>query len=275
MADFPIEDIPITDQLREEEQSCDPCDLLSRPEGLPIEDTPSTSMGNDVWIIHTDGSCSKTGSGIGCVIIPPNMGKIEKSVRLGFHASNNEAEYEAVLYALKSASNLGAKCIQLFTDSKLIASQFGGTYEARDERMAAYLELIHLAARAFDKISISQRPRNDIRHADALAYLSSAIKMDSSRTIIVDYQKDPNINVPVRRLADMYLSACVFYFLDFKTSPPNPSVVYNMMTRKRKRDISSVAPDNVVDHDLLHISAPAPEVDPSDDSDHEGDDSPE
>ncbi|KAF5202209.1 Gypsy retrotransposon integrase-like protein [Thalictrum thalictroides] len=112
--------------------------------------------------------------------------------------------------------------------------------------MAAYLELIHLAARAFDKISISQRPRNDIRHADALAYLSSAIEMDSSRTIIVDYQKDPSINVPVRWL-----------------------------TRKRKRDITSVAPDNVVDHDLLHISAPAPDIDSSDDSDHEGDDSPE
>ncbi|KAF5193784.1 hypothetical protein FRX31_016629, partial [Thalictrum thalictroides] len=203
MADFSIEDIPITVQLREEEQSCDPCDLLSRPEGLPIEDTPSTSMGNDVWIIHTDGSCSKTGSGIGCVIFPPNK------------------------------------------------------------------------ARAFDNISISQRPRNDIRHADALAYLSSAIEMDSSRTIKVDYQKDPSINVPVKRLADMYLSACVFCFLDVKTSPPNPSVVYNMMTRKRKRDIASVAPDNVVDHDPLHISAHVPEVDPSDDSDHEGDDSPE
>ncbi|KAF5203450.1 hypothetical protein FRX31_006963, partial [Thalictrum thalictroides] len=38
----------------------------------PIEDTPSTSMGNDVWIIHTDGSSSKIDSGIGCVIMPPS-----------------------------------------------------------------------------------------------------------------------------------------------------------------------------------------------------------
>jgi hypothetical protein len=100
------------------------------------EDSPENS---GWWKIYVDGASNAKGSGTGVVIITPDETVIEQSIRLDFKASNNEAEYEAVLAGLNSAKTLGAKNLIVHCDSLLIASQINGEYMARDERMAAYL----------------------------------------------------------------------------------------------------------------------------------------
>uniref|UniRef100_A0A2N9HL09 Uncharacterized protein n=1 Tax=Fagus sylvatica TaxID=28930 RepID=A0A2N9HL09_FAGSY len=100
------------------------------------EDSPENS---GWWKIHTDGASNAKGSGTGVVIITPDETVIEQSIQLDFKASNNEAEYEAVLAGLNSAKTLGAKNLIVHCDSLLIASQINGEYMDRDERMAAYL----------------------------------------------------------------------------------------------------------------------------------------
>ena len=60
-------------------------------------------------------------------------------MRLGFLASNNEAEYETLLIGLRSAARLGADRLQVFCDSQLVVNHILGEYLARDERMLAYL----------------------------------------------------------------------------------------------------------------------------------------
>ena len=62
--------------------------------------------------------------------------KLEKSLQLGFRASNIEAEYEALIVGLKAARNLGAKEVEIFSDSRLVVSQTEGSFEARDHRMS-------------------------------------------------------------------------------------------------------------------------------------------
>ena len=62
--------------------------------------------------------------------------KLEKSLQLGFRASNIEAEYEALIVGLKAARNLGAKEVEIFLDSRLVVSQTEGSFEARDDRMS-------------------------------------------------------------------------------------------------------------------------------------------
>lgn len=74
------------------------------------------------WLIYTYGSHGKIGSAIDCLIVMPSGERIEKVVRLGFKASNNEAEYEALIYVLKTTKVLVAKHIKLLIDSKLLAS---------------------------------------------------------------------------------------------------------------------------------------------------------
>ena len=49
------------------------------------------------WKVYIDGATNQRGSGIGLVVVSPKGVIIEKSLRLGFSAMNNEAEYKALL----------------------------------------------------------------------------------------------------------------------------------------------------------------------------------
>ena len=59
---------------------------------------------------------------------------IEKSLRLGFSATNNEAEYEALLMGMTMVQRMGGKVVEIFSDSRLIVGQVKGELEARDVR---------------------------------------------------------------------------------------------------------------------------------------------
>lgn len=96
----------------------------------------------NTWTVFTHGSHNRYGTGVGCLIINPIGEKIVKPVRLGFVASNDEDEYEVVIYDLPTASSLGVTNVHLFTDSKLGANQCGGSYETKDYRIRAYLDVI-------------------------------------------------------------------------------------------------------------------------------------
>ena len=59
---------------------------------------------------------------------------IEKSLRLGFSATNNEAEYEALLMGMTMVQRMGGKVVEIYSDSRLIVGQVKGELEARDVR---------------------------------------------------------------------------------------------------------------------------------------------
>ena len=73
-----------------------------------------------------DGAANQKGSGIGLVLISPEGITIEKSLRLGFLATNNEAEYEALLQGMTMVQKLGRKAMEAFLDSKLVVGQVMG-----------------------------------------------------------------------------------------------------------------------------------------------------
>ena len=62
---------------------------------------------------------------------------IEQAVRLGFKASNNEVEYEALIVGMQKAKHLGVEDLVIHCDSQLVANQLTGKYAARNERMGA------------------------------------------------------------------------------------------------------------------------------------------
>ena len=96
------------------------------------------------WKVYVDGAANQRGSGVGLVLISPEKLTIEKSLRLGFLATNDEAEYEALLEGVHMVQRTGGKAIKVFSDSRLIVGQVGGELEARDERMQGYLNQIRL-----------------------------------------------------------------------------------------------------------------------------------
>ena len=61
------------------------------------------------WKVYVDGAVNHRGSGVGLVLISPERITIEKSLRLGFSATNNEAEYEAVLVGMAIVQKMGGK----------------------------------------------------------------------------------------------------------------------------------------------------------------------
>ena len=65
-------------------------------------------MENRSWKVFVDGASSAMGANAGIVIITPEGIRLEHSFRLGFKASNNEAEYEALIARLKTVLDLGA-----------------------------------------------------------------------------------------------------------------------------------------------------------------------
>ena len=76
---------------------------------------------------------------MGLVLISPEKLTIEKLLRLGSLAINNETEYETLLEGMSIFQKVGENAIKMFLDSRLVVGQVGGELEARDERMQGYL----------------------------------------------------------------------------------------------------------------------------------------
>ncbi|XP_075645609.1 uncharacterized protein LOC142616695 [Castanea sativa] len=91
------------------------------------------------WKVFMDGASSAARAGAGIVVITPEDLKLEHSFRLGFRAFNNKAKYEALLAGLRVVMDLGAKEVEVYSDSLLVVSQVQRNFEAKDPRMIEYL----------------------------------------------------------------------------------------------------------------------------------------
>ena len=87
------------------------------------------------WEVYIDGALNQKGSGIRLVLISPEKVIVEKSLRLNFSTTNNEAEYEALLMGIAVVQRMGGKSVKVFSDSRLVVGQVKGEFEAKDERM--------------------------------------------------------------------------------------------------------------------------------------------
>ncbi|XP_010496968.1 PREDICTED: uncharacterized protein LOC104773993 [Camelina sativa] len=135
---------------------------------------------NGEWKLYVDGSSNIRGTGLGLVLMSPTGDTASRAVRCNFRATNNEAEYEALIAGLTLARELGAQNLEVFSDSQLVVNQTQGDYQAKDSSMARYLSVVKELIKAFGSCKISQIPREENNHADALANLGSALKTDTS-----------------------------------------------------------------------------------------------
>nr|GEW66306.1 reverse transcriptase domain-containing protein [Tanacetum cinerariifolium] len=102
------------------------------------------------------------------ILTNPDGVEFTYALRFQFAASNNEAEYEALIAGLRIATKIGVKNIQANVDSKLVANQVLGTYVAKEDNMIQYLEIAKGLVSGFKTFSISQVPRSKNKKADAL-----------------------------------------------------------------------------------------------------------
>ncbi|XP_058103559.1 uncharacterized protein LOC131247143 [Magnolia sinica] len=157
-----------------------------------LEDT-GAEVRSDRWTLFLDGSSNSKRGGEGIILVAPNMTTIQYAIRLGFKASNNEAEYEALLAGLRLAISLGVQFIDVRCDSQLVVNQVLVEYEAKEERMIAYLDETRKIMRKFKDCIMSQIPRVENSWADALAKLASVIKGNIPRIVSTEFVDKPSI----------------------------------------------------------------------------------
>ena len=95
-------------------------------------------------------------------------------MRLGFSATNNEVEYEALLVGMVMIQKLGGKAVEVFFDSRLVVGKVQGELEARDPRMKECLNQVRHLQSGFESFNLSQVPRSRNIHADSLAMLATS-----------------------------------------------------------------------------------------------------
>jgi ribonuclease HI len=121
-------------------------------------------------VIHTDGSCPENPGpmGIGYHIAISDKPPILVGTRFT-PGSNNRAEYLALIWALRHALRLGVTHAEVFSDSKLMVQQVGGSWEVRDGLLKRFHEEATGLVRMFTFLELSHIPRAD---NDASDYLS-------------------------------------------------------------------------------------------------------
>ncbi|GJR32241.1 reverse transcriptase domain-containing protein [Tanacetum coccineum] len=115
------------------------------------------------------------------------------ALRFQFTASNNEAEYEALIAGLRIAAQMGVRNVHVSVDSKLVANQVLGTYVAKEENMVKYLEKAKNLISGFANFSISQVPRSKNKKADALSKIASTSFAHLSKQVLVEVLKEKSI----------------------------------------------------------------------------------
>ena len=73
-----------------------------------------------IWVLHIDEASNAQGSGAEFLLTNSEGVVTEHALRFGFKASNNQAEYEALIAGLKLALELGVDRLKVFSDSQLI-----------------------------------------------------------------------------------------------------------------------------------------------------------
>ncbi|GJR53206.1 reverse transcriptase domain-containing protein [Tanacetum coccineum] len=125
------------------------------------------------WILFTDGSSCLEGSGARLILINPEGVEFAYALRFEFDASNNEAEYEALMAGLRIAEQMGVQNLTAKVDSRLVANQINRTYVAKEQSMIQYLEKAKALINDFRNFSIEQVPRSVNKKADALNKIAS------------------------------------------------------------------------------------------------------
>ena len=87
-----------------------------REDSVPIEGDA------EQWTLYVDGASIDNGSRTGMMLISPKGHKIHCAIHFGFKASNNEAEYEALIAGLRLMLELRACNVKIFSNSQLVVN---------------------------------------------------------------------------------------------------------------------------------------------------------
>jgi ribonuclease HI len=134
---------------------------------------PTTPIQPELWTMHFDGSLMKTGAGAGLLFVSPLGKHLRYVIRLHFSASNNVAEYEALVNGLRIATELGVQRLDARGDSQLVIDQVMKNSHCRNRRMEAYCDEVRRLEDKFYGLELNHIARRYNETADELAKIAS------------------------------------------------------------------------------------------------------
>jgi ribonuclease HI len=133
----------------------------------------------EYWTINFDGSLQLHGAGAGILITSPKGESFKYVLQKHFLASNNAAEYEALLHGLKIATTLSIHRLKVLGDSMLVINQANKESSCLDDKMLLYCQELHKLENNFDGLEYLHILWGKNEIADELA------KLGSSRALVL------------------------------------------------------------------------------------------
>ena len=123
--------------------------------------------------IHVDGAArgNPGPAAIAYVIAEPNHPAVEYAKTIGT-ATNNVAEYSALIAALERAAEMGLKELTVFSDSELMVKQMAGVYRVKHPDLVPLFESASALRRRFAKVTLSHVRREQNKRADELGNIA-------------------------------------------------------------------------------------------------------
>ena len=142
----------------------------------PIHEEIKDEKVDELWRMNFDGAYSRAGKGVAVVITSPKVRIFNFAFRLEFKATNNVAEYEALLVGIELAKDMGIKLLSIKGDSDLIDQQIKGQFECKCQRLKKYRNSIWDTMEFFYALNIEEIPRDQNSAADKLAVSASTLQ---------------------------------------------------------------------------------------------------
>jgi ribonuclease HI len=128
----------------------------------------------EVWQMYFDGLLKLQGAGTGILFIAPGGEQLNYALQLLFSASNNAAEYEALIHGLNIAVSLGIKRLMVYGDSLVVISQINKEWDCSNDSMGKYCTSIRKLENKFEGLEFHHVERDCNAAADALSKLGSS-----------------------------------------------------------------------------------------------------
>ena len=147
--------------------------------------------------MHVDGSSNESGSGVGLILIDPEGDVMEYALCFKFLATNNKAEYEALIAGLKVTREAGVQHLKVFSDSQLVVRQIKDGYEVRKKNMKRYLQKIKDLTLFFLSFDNQQILRAENTKTDALSKLIALLSTDLEKGTYFEVLKISSLEEPL------------------------------------------------------------------------------
>jgi ribonuclease HI len=134
---------------------------------------PTIPIQPELWTMYFDGSLMKTGAGAGLLFISPLGKHLRYVIRLHFPASNNVAEFEALVYGLCITVKIGVRRLDACGDSQLVIDQVMKNSRCYDRKMEAYCDEVRRLEDKFYGLELNHVARRFNETADELAKIAS------------------------------------------------------------------------------------------------------